>query len=213
MTQSGLRNRFLDSTRGQVASLLRRGPRTVEELATELGLTDNAVRNHLALLERDGMVRQVGVRRVKGAGKPATIFELDPAAEPQFSRAYPPVLSAVLDVLIDELPAERAVEILDKVGRRLGAGAGGPATGSLADRAERAADALRALGAEVDVVTEEGALVLRGAGCPLSSVVRHRPETCRAVESFVSEIVGTPVRECCARDDRPRCRFVVQPAA
>ena len=68
MNQSGPTNRFLDSTRGQVATLLRRGSRTVEELAVELGLTDNAVRNHLALLERDGVVRQVGVRRGKGAG-------------------------------------------------------------------------------------------------------------------------------------------------
>jgi predicted ArsR family transcriptional regulator len=213
MNQSGPRHRFLDSTRGQVASLLRRGPHTVEELATALGLTDNAVRNHLALLERDGMVRQAGVRRGKGAGKPATVFELDPAAESEFSRAYQPVLGAVLDVLADELPAERVEEILKEAGRRLGAAAGGPAAGALADRAEAAAAALRALGGDVDVVTEDGVLVLQGAGCPLSSAVRQRPETCRAVEAFVSAIVGEAVRERCARDERPRCCFVVQPAA
>jgi predicted ArsR family transcriptional regulator len=213
MDRSGPGNRFLESTRGQVATLLRRGPRTVEELAAELGLTDNAVRNHLSLLERDGVVRQVGVRRGKGAGKPATVYELHPAAESYFSRAYQPVLAAVLDVLVAELSAEQAAEILDKVGRRLGVSAGGAAAGTLAERAEAAASALRALGGEVDVVTENGTLVLRGTGCPLSSTVTRRPETCRAVESFVSEVVGAPVRECCARDGRPRCCFTVEPAA
>jgi predicted ArsR family transcriptional regulator len=122
-------------------------------------------------------------------------------------------LGAVLDVLVDELPAEQAADILDKVGRRIGLGAGGRAPGTLEDRVAEAAAALRALGGEVDVVTEGGTLQLRAMGCPLSAVVTHRPETCRAVESFVSEIVGAPVRECCTRGERPRCCFTVQPAA
>ncbi|HEX5829877.1 MAG TPA: helix-turn-helix domain-containing protein, partial [Gemmatimonadaceae bacterium] len=109
--------RFLESTRGRVVALLRRGARTVEELARSLGLTDNAVRNHLATLERDGIVRQDGVRRGPGAGKPAVLYDLRPEAEPLFSRAYPPVLTTLLDVVIEELPAERASELLREVGR------------------------------------------------------------------------------------------------
>jgi predicted ArsR family transcriptional regulator len=67
MTAAGLGRRFFETTRGQIVGLLRRGRRTVEELARALGLTDNAVRNHLATLERDGLVRQDGVRRGPGA--------------------------------------------------------------------------------------------------------------------------------------------------
>jgi predicted ArsR family transcriptional regulator len=178
-----------------------------------LGLTDNAVRNHLASLERDGVVRQVGVRRGKGAGKPAVLYELQPAAESYFSRAYQPVLAAVLDALVTELAPEQAAEILNKAGRQLGVSVGGRAAGTLAARVEAAAAALRSLGGEVDVIDEEGTVGLRGTACPLASAVTRRPETCHAVESFVSEIVGAPVRECCARDGRPRCCFTVQPAA
>ena len=213
MQNTGPGSRFLDSTRGQIATLLRRSPRTVDELAIELGLTDNAVRNHLAILERDGIVRQEGVRRGKGAGKPALVYVLQPSAESYFSRAYQPVLAAMLDVVVEELPPDQAAEILHKVGRRLGVSAGGAASGTLAERANAAAAALRSLGGEVDVVTEAGTVTIRSAGCPLSSAVRHRPETCRTVEAFVSEIVGAPVRECCMRGDRPRCCFMVQPAA
>ena len=42
--------KFFESTRGKVVTLLRRGGRTVEELAEELGLTDYGVRAHLATL-------------------------------------------------------------------------------------------------------------------------------------------------------------------
>lgn len=49
--------RFFASIRGRIVALLRRAGRTVDELTQALDLTDNAVRAHLAALERDGMVR------------------------------------------------------------------------------------------------------------------------------------------------------------
>ena len=213
MTAAGLGRRFFETTRGQIVGLLRRGRRTVEELARALGLTDNAVRNHLATLERDGLVRQDGVRRGPGAGKPAVLYELRPEAEPLFSRAYAPVLSTMLDVLVAELPPDRAAELLQQVGRRLAAATGGRASGSLDDRVRAAAAVLTSLGGEVDVVVEDGAQRLRGWACPLSVAVAQRPELCRAVETLVTEIAGAPARECCEHGARPRCCFSIDPAA
>ena len=40
------------TTRGHIVTLLRGGERSVDELAAELGLTDNAVRAHLVILQR-----------------------------------------------------------------------------------------------------------------------------------------------------------------
>lgn len=215
MATADLGRRFLDTTRGQIVSLLRRGVRTVEELARELRLTDNAVRNHLATLERDRIVRQEGVRRTQGVGKPAVLYGVHPDAEPLFSNAYPPVLATVVDVLVDELPIERAEALLREVGRRLAQGAGGRASGSLEERARAAAAVLNALGGEVDVVgAEDGSgLRLQGHGCPLSAAVARRPEVCRAVTTLVAEVTGAPVRQCCRHGDRPSCCFAVDSAA
>src|SRR5215210_9438667 len=82
--------RFFASTRGRIVALLRRASRTVDELAAALDLTDNAVRAHLATLERDGLVEQRGVRR--GRGKPAYAYDLTSEAEALFPKAYEPVL-------------------------------------------------------------------------------------------------------------------------
>jgi predicted ArsR family transcriptional regulator len=205
--------RFLESTRGQVVLLLRRGERTVEELAQALGLTDNAVRSHLAALERDGLVRQDGVRRGTGVGKPATIYELHPDADPLLSRAYPPVLKTMLDVMLEQLPPERSEAMLREVGRRLAAGVGGRARGEAAARTEAAAEVLRSLGGDVEVVEDGESRVIRSAGCPLSVAVAHCPDMCAAVETLVAEVSGQEARSCCQHGDRPRCCFAVGPTS
>lgn len=207
-----LNRRFLDSTRGRLLAQLRAGVRTVDEMAEGLKLTDNAVRQHLTALERDGMIRQVGVRRGKGAGKPAVLYELHPDAEPLLSRAYAPVLSALIEVLVDELPTRQANRVLRETGRRLAQGAGGRATGDPGERARAAAAVLTALGGDVEVDERRGVVTLRGSACPLASAVSRSPETCRAVESLVAEITGGDVSQCCEHAERPRCCFKVRPA-
>lgn len=199
--------RFNDSTRGRVVALLRARAHTVEELAAALHLTDNAVRAHLVALERDGMVRQTGVRRGAGAGKPAVLFELHPDAEPRLSRAYAPVLSALLEVLTEQLSERDAHKVLRETGRRLAASLGGRAPGDLHARARAAAAVLTALGGAVEVEEKRGMATLRGIACPLSTAVRRNPTMCAAVESLVAEISGTDATECCDRAERPRCCF------
>src|SRR5688500_3314575 len=96
--------RFYESTRGRVLSLLRREDRTVDALAREIGVTDNAVRAHLAGLERDGLVAPRGVRR--GVGKPAVLYGLTEHAEGLFPKAHGTVLRQLLDVLVERTDPE-----------------------------------------------------------------------------------------------------------
>ena len=201
--------RFLQTTRGKIVAALRRGARTVEELARALGLTDNAVRAHLSTLERDGLVRAEGVRRGPGAGKPATLYEVPRDVEPVFSRAYAPVLGALLDELAEQLPHERRIDVMRAVGRRLAAGIGRPTSEPLTARAQAGVALLNALGGDAQLEQHENKLVIRGCGCPLSVATSRRPEVCRAVEALLTEVVGNPIQECCAHGDRPRCCFDV----
>jgi predicted ArsR family transcriptional regulator len=213
MTASSFNTRFLGTTRGQIVALLRRGARTVEELAQSLDLTDNAVRAHLATLERDGLVTQAGVRRGSGAGKPATLYELHPEAEPLFSRAYAPVLRAMLEAIAERMSDEETEAVMRDVGRRLAAQLGREVSGDLHARVHAAAALLSALGGETYVERGDATLQLRGYGCPLSAAVTPRAEVCRAVEALLSEVTGVTVREHCDRGNRPRCCFQVDPAA
>jgi predicted ArsR family transcriptional regulator len=204
--------RFLETTRGRILGLLRCETHTVEELAQALDLTDNAVRAHLSTLERDGLVRSAGVRRGPGAGKPSTVYELQPEAETVFSRAYPPVLGALLEEVVSRLPSEQMEAILVGTGRRLAEPLLPPGTASRAARLRAAVGVLNALGGAASLEEGEGGAIIRSCGCPLASAVARRPEVCRAFEALVSEVVGTPARQCCRHGDRPSCCFEITAA-
>ncbi|MEO7965166.1 MAG: helix-turn-helix domain-containing protein [Gemmatimonadaceae bacterium] len=196
-------------TRGRIIAHLRRAHRTVDELAAEVGTTDNSVRSHLTALERDGVVRQEGTRRNAGAGKPAVLFGLHPDAESAFSNAYPPVLNALLDAVVSELSRQQATALLESVGHRLAQSVGGEAKGSLRRRVEGAAAVLTALGGDVEVIDDGEQLLIRGFGCPLSRAVISHPESCHAVTTLMRDVTGSPVVQCCEHGDRPQCRFRV----
>jgi predicted ArsR family transcriptional regulator len=201
--------RFFESTRGQIVTLLRRSGRTVEELAHSQGLTDNGVRAHLAVLERDGIVRQRGsVRRGSGGGKPAYVYELTPKAEDLFTKAYEPTLRRLLDVLAERIgPADTDV-LLRAVGRGLAEGKTVPTDGTRA-RLEAAVGVLNELGGLAQLEERDGALVIQGYSCPLAAVTVDHPEVCRMAETLVTEVAGMPVYERCNRGERPRCCFEV----
>jgi predicted ArsR family transcriptional regulator len=178
---------------------------TLDELVNELGLTRTAVRLQLAVLERNGSVERRGVRR--GRTKPAHVYQLTGEAEQQLSRAYIPVLTQLLHVLPFGYRAEFDAVMRD-VGRELLAGQPRP-RGALRARAEAASNLLNELGGLTDVSEEGPDLIIRSHGCPLAAAAVHHPETCSAMESLVSEFVGSAVRQRCERTNRPRCRFQI----
>jgi predicted ArsR family transcriptional regulator len=201
--------KFFESTRGKVVTLLRRGDRTVEELAQELDLTDNGVRVHLATLERDGIVRQRGSKRHgSGGGKPAYIYELTPEAEELFPKAYEPVLRQLLGVLAVQLGPQESEALLRNVGRRIAEGQTVPAN-EVGGRLEAAVGVLNKLGGLAELEERDGSLVIRGYSCPLAGVAPDHPDVCRMTETLLTELAGVPVYEHCDRGERPRCCFEV----
>ena len=202
--------RILETTRGRVLALLRRGGMTVDELAEALGLTDNAVRAHLATLERDGFVQPQGERRDGRVGKPATLYQVSPDAEPLFSKAYLPLLTTLLAALGDRFTAKELSGLLADVGSRLAADVG-HASGDLSQRVQAASNLLNQLGglSSVEEVEAGARYVIQSRGCPVGVAVKERPEVCEAIVTLLSELTGASVRSCCNRAGRPSCCFEV----
>jgi predicted ArsR family transcriptional regulator len=189
--------------------MLRRSNRTVEDLARALDLTDNGVRAHLAVLERDGIVRQRGsLRRTSGGGKPAYVYELTQEGEELFPKAYEPTLGRLLDVLSERLGPQESEALLRSVGRRLAEEHSTRADGGHA-RLKTAVEVLNELGGLAELEERDGALVIRGYSCPLGGVTPEHPEVCRMAEALVAEVAGVPVHEHCDRGERPRCCFEI----
>ena len=201
--------RFAESTRGRIAALLRAAPLTIDEIATKLRLTSNAVRAQMLTLEADGLVRKAGQRAT--ASKPSATYALTADAETQYSALYLPFLSRLLGVLDDKLSPREFDGVMRRVGRSLLGGRAHP-TGTIAQRVQATSELLNSFGGMTRVERQNSHFVIRSHGCPLAAVTEMHPEACNAMESLLSEFSGLSVSKCCERDDRMRCCFEISPS-
>lgn len=202
-----MRQQLLDTTRGRIVSLLLAGGLTANDIATKLDLTRSAVRVQIIAMERDGVVRKVGKR--PGTTRPFQVYELTPEVEQLLSKAYLPLLTHLVGVFADGLPAEQVETLLRRTGQRLAddLSGGRRLTGPLESRIAAASQLMNEQLGALTHVERNGTIVIRGAGCPLAALTGKHRGVCLAMESLLSEIVGVPARECCDREERPRCCF------
>lgn len=207
------------SSREEILRLLRASPHTANELADAIDITPQAVRDQLRTLEEKGWIAVGRLQRDTG-GKPAREYVLTAEGEESFEKPYPALLGYLVAELDDQLDGVRKRELLRAVGRRMGTdllekGASErvrPADltrDALRRRLTAAVEVLNALGGAAAVEESEEGLSVQSDGCPLSGLVRQDPDSCLLAEALVETIAGVPVRETCARGDRPRCRFAV----
>lgn len=208
MTTTKLDKRFFASTRGRIVALVRGTTKTVNELAKDLDLTDNAVRAHLLSLERDGLIRQSGIQR--GTRKPHFAYELTGEAEKLFPKAYDVILNRLIATLKARLSQAAVEDVLKEVGRSLAMSQTmSGKSGDLETRVEKGLKALENIGGAARIEKEESSFFIRSERCPLASAVAEHPEVCSLAETLLSEIIGAEVHEHCNRGGSPRCRFEV----
>src|SRR5262245_36494477 len=179
--------RLLGETQARLLGLLRRSRQTITSLAEALGLTDNAVRMHIAALHRDGIVEQVGTQRDTG-GKPARLYGLTREGEELFPKAYALILGKLIEEIMRTQGRARAVELLRAVGAQAAAGA--PRGTNPKHRLEAAAQVFRDLGSDAAVEKTPEGWRLQGFGCPLSAVTADHAELCELGKALVEEVVG-----------------------
>lgn len=205
---SQLDQRFFSSTRGQIVTILRRNDATVDELASSLGLTDNAVRSHLATLERDGLAEQAGVRR--GVSKPSAVYRLTQDASRLYKKSDGSLLRSLLQVLQTRLPRHQLREVFLSTGKDLAAQFP-PATGTLEERVQQSAELMGELGGLAEVESTDSAYVIHGYSCPFAAASPDHPAVCQLAAAILTEYIGSPALAFCQPTDSgaPRCLIEV----
>jgi predicted ArsR family transcriptional regulator len=190
-----MHDRFFDSTRGKIVDALRsRRAASAFELAAEFGLSANAIRQQLVILERDGLVTGKSVRR--GKTKPTHEYELTAQAHRYFPQAYDRMLNAVLrevrttggDAAVAQIFAGIGMRASAKMAARLG-------DKSVPEKVEAIAESIRASGVTVDVERQGDLLVLREHNCPYATVVSEHPECCTAIHTVLDAVIDTAVTQ------------------
>ncbi len=199
------------TTRREILSLIkRRGPLTVQELSRSLEITPMGVRQHLAILERDGHVRSNGIRR--GQGRPSRVYGITAEGDKIFPRTYEQVATTLLDD-VKALDGEAKVSAVFEHRRRR----------QLEQYRARMAGkefpekvaALAALRDEEGYLAEheqvdKDSFVLIEHNCPIRTVADAYRQACACEMTLFADALGAEI----TRTDHilagaPRCRYVI----
>src|SRR6201993_4641028 len=209
MKHIGWRARLFKSTRGKILELLRTRECTVNDLAAEFRLTDNAVRAHLASLERDRLVAQSGMK--PGIRKPHTTYALGPEAEHLFPKAYGRLVSLLMSIFARQVKPRNLRAGMRAAGRTVAHEHLRELHGKTRkQRIDAALGVLKELGGAASFREEDGKHFIYANGCPIAAATANHPEACLLAESLLTEIIGLPVKEHCIRGPTPFCRFQVK---
>jgi predicted ArsR family transcriptional regulator len=90
---------------------------SIDELADHLSVTRTAIRQHLAALERDGLVLR-GETRPTGR-RPEQLYRLTDHAKEQFPRQYQMLASVLIEEVADIIGPDALASLMRSMGRKL----------------------------------------------------------------------------------------------
>jgi predicted ArsR family transcriptional regulator len=180
---------------------------SVEALCQALGVTHNAVRQHLTALIVAGLVER-GSARPTG-GRPQAVYLLRPEGRDLFPRNYGLVATSLLEQLYASVGKEGVQAMLASMGRQLGADAAARSEGAGEDDpATTLATQLDALGYEAQAVRRDGEMQVEAYNCVFHALAKAHPDICRFDIAFMEAASGRAVHhmECLLRGGHA-CRF------
>jgi predicted ArsR family transcriptional regulator len=179
------------NTRQEILSRLQRQPGLAAgDLAEHFELSLGAVRHHLAILERDGLIQSESVR--KPIGRPCMVYELTELGEESFPKQYDRLSNALLDTLEEEHGAQGLRAFLRKVADRLikRAGLDMKPDASIEERAGYLVEIMDREGFSLNWQRDDNELRIIQHSCPYQSVVGKHPEICQLDEQVIQTVMG-----------------------
>jgi predicted ArsR family transcriptional regulator len=202
------------STRMEVLELLRRKGRcSAETVASDLGVTPNAVRQHLSNLEREGFV--VSHPERSGRGRPSLFFSLTERADSVFPKRYGQLATMVLQEVQEMGGPEALDEVFSRVAARH-AHAIEPALEGLDfdEKLRRVVVWIGRAGTLAEQTETPEGVKVTIHNCPFRNTALKFPQVCTITPHLMSRLLGTAVSQADSihRHD-PYCSFVVQRTA
>ncbi len=182
---------------------------TVDELSRNLEVTRNAVRQHLASLENDGLI-EPGISRPSG-GRPEQLYILSDKGKEMFPRQYSWFAELVVESIRDEAGESVLKQRLDHMGERIGDQllAQNPAQANLQSQVEKLSGIMHEMGYSTHGVSViDGKPVIEADNCVFHNLAMKNPDICRFDLAMMSKFTGSKIdhQECMALGGNI-CRF------
>ncbi len=178
---------------------------SIDELAQALAVTRTAVRQHLAALERDGLVKR-GATRPTGR-RPEQLHQLTEHGRELFPRQYP----LLANLLIGEVAGLMGPEALLALMRQLGRKLAGDLESDVVDEG-RIVEHMNAAGYEAKVFfRSSGEPQIVAHNCVFHHLAKAHPVVCELDLALIGTLGGAEVshEECMLRGGQV-CRFALR---
>ena len=184
---------------------------SIDEIATALNISRNAVQQHFTVLERDGYI-QSGVLN-KTAGRPVRSYVLTEAGINSFPKQYAWLSDLILTDLKNELGTDAFQRYLHKLGSNLSQSLLPQFEGKQTDeRIEALLKVMDGLGFNVRNMTDSGSTeqTIEACNCIYHDLAQKHEEICEFDKTLISTLLDKEIEhvECMAKGGAV-CRFKI----
>jgi predicted ArsR family transcriptional regulator len=184
----------LQQTRQQILDYIRwKGHATVKELSVHLELTPTAIRQHLAVLERDGYAV---AHEMRGhVGRPALVYSLTPSGDALYPKRYDELAAALITTARELMGSESSLRLLKGVATRLAEQYAHRLEGRpRAQRLQETAAILAERGNLIETDWSGDDFLVHTYTCPYRSVALNNSIVCALDVDFVRQLAGADAR-------------------
>ena len=203
----------MQATRQDILDYLRRhAEATVKALGEHLGLTSTGIRQHLTVLERDGLVE---AREERGhVGRPALVYRLTQTGDAIYPKKYDELANALIEEARHLLGPDALQQLMKNVAARFSAPylprlEGRPSN----ERLEAVAQIIQDRGNVAEASWSGDDFLIEQRTCPWWNVATKNSAVCALDVEFVRQLTGRDARlstsllrgdDCCTFRIRPR---------
>ncbi|MHA1947010.1 MAG: helix-turn-helix transcriptional regulator [Candidatus Hodarchaeales archaeon] len=196
------------------------GFRTVKEIADILGISINATRQYLIVLEKEQLV--VRKQQKSTTGRPAILYSLHPDALESFPKTYRDFSIKLLTEVQERIGNDATSELLKKVGKQIADEVKpevlanieeGGSFDSLRDRLNSLVKIYEKYGKYPELLEDQESFALKNYNCLIFGVAKENALACKVDETIVSELAGVPaLKEKCIRNGDECCLYRIKKA-
>jgi len=184
----------MQATRQQILDYIRRkGRATVKDLDSYLSLTSTGVRQHLTVLEREGLV---AAHEERGrVGRPALVYELTDKGDALYPKSYDQLANVLLEEVRELAGAQALQTLLRRVASRFAEPYLEELEGRpLEERVELAGKVIEERGCLAECTKDGDDWLISQYTCPFPNVAGQNSCVCSLDVEFVRQLVGADAR-------------------
>ncbi len=191
---------------------------SIKKIAETVGLSLNAVRQHLTLLEKEELVFH---REKQGStGRPALVYYLHEKAIDRFPKVYVEFTLDLLEELEFEHGIDSTVTILDRIGKKIADRVIEQMNSlyridfrslPLSQRVDYVVKVFDFYGKYPDLIEENDSYAMKNYNCLVYKLTKANVLVCKVDEAILRELFGKPVaKELCLREGDSFCLYRIK---